>query len=44
MKKYTSINYDNAECKSCENVVPISYELIDECKNLDSMNRNKMNF
>ena len=37
-------NFEKAECKSCENVVPISSELDDDCKNRDSMNENMMNF
>ena len=42
MKKYTSIlkqpDFEKAECKNVEKVVPISSELIDGCKNQDSMN------
>ena len=38
------LDFDKAECKSFENVVPIVYELIDDCKNPDSMNKNKMIF
>ena len=37
-------DFEKAEYKSCENVVPISYELIDDCKNQYSMNENMMNF
>ena len=36
-------NFEKAECKNVEKVVPSSSELID-CKNQDSMNRNMMNF
>ena len=31
------------ECKNCENVVPISSELIDDCKHQDSINESMMN-
>ena len=36
-------NFEKAECKNVEKVVPISYDLIDDCKNQDSMNENMMN-
>ena len=36
-------DFEKAECKNFENVVPISFELIDDCKNQDSMNENMMN-
>ena len=31
-------DFEKAECKIVEKVVPIRYELIDECNNQDSMN------
>ena len=37
-------DFEKADCKNVENVVPISSELIDYCKNQDSMNGNTMNF
>ena len=37
-------DFEKVDCKSCENVVPISSELTDNCKNQDSMNKNMMNF
>ena len=37
-------NFEKVDCKNGENVVPISSELIDDCKNKDSMNENMMNF
>ena len=37
-------DFEKAECKNVEKVVPNSFELIDDCKNQDSMNRNMMNF
>ena len=36
--------FDNVECKNVEQVVPISLELIYDCKIQNSMNENKMNF
>ena len=36
-------DFEKAECKNVEKVVPINYELIDDCKNQDSMNENMMN-
>ena len=35
---------DNAENKIVEQIVPISPELINDCKNQNSMNENEMNF
>ena len=35
---------DNADCKNVEQVVPISPELIFDCKIQNSMNENEMNF
>ena len=35
---------DNADCKSVEQIVPISPELIYDCKIQNSMNENEMNF
>ena len=37
-------DFEKDDCKNVENVVPISFELIDDCKNQDSMNENMMNF
>ena len=37
-------DFEQADCKSCENVAPISSELIDDCKIQNSMNENMMNF
>ena len=37
-------DFEKADCKNIENVVPISSELINDCKNQDSMNKNMMNF
>ena len=37
-------DFEKVECKSCENVVRISSELTNDCKNQDSMNENMMNF
>ena len=37
-------DFEKAECKNVEKVVPISSELIDDCKNQDSMNENMINF
>ena len=37
-------DFEKAECKSYENVVPISSQLNDDCKNQDSMNEKMMNF
>ena len=37
-------DFEKTGYKSCENVVPISSELTDNCKNQDSMNENMMNF
>ena len=37
-------DFEKVECKNIENVVPISSELIEDCKNQDSMNENVMNF
>ena len=36
-------DFEKAKYKNIEKVVPISYELIDDCKNQDSMNENMMN-
>ena len=36
--------FDNAECKTKETIVPISYELKCDCKIQSSMNENEMNF
>ena len=36
-------DFEKAKCNNLENVVPISSELIDDCKNQDSMNENMMN-
>ena len=36
--------YDNAESKIVEQFIPISPELINDCKNHNSMNENEMNF
>ena len=38
------LDFEKAECKSYENVVPCNSGLIDDCKNQDSMNENMMNF
>ena len=35
---------DNADCNSVEQIVPISTELIHDCKIQNSMNENEMNF
>ena len=35
-------DFEQVECKIIEKVVPISYELIDDCKNQDSMNEHMM--
>ena len=37
-------DFDNAQCKNVEQVVPISHELIYDCKIQNSMNDNKKNF
>ena len=37
-------NFDNAECKIVEQVVPINPKLIYDCKIQNSMNENEMNF
>ena len=37
-------DFEKDECKSCENVVPIGFELIDECKIQNSMIERIMNF
>ena len=37
-------NCDNVEGKIIEQFVPISLELINDCKNQNSMNENEMNF
>ena len=37
-------NFEKVECNNVEKVVPSSSELIDDCKNQDSMNENMMNF
>ena len=37
-------DYDNDESKIIEQFVPISPELINDCKNHNSMNENEMNF
>ena len=36
-------DFEKAKCNNLENVVPISSESIDDCKNQDSMNENMMN-
>ena len=36
--------FDNVDCKIVETKVPISSKLINECKILNSMNENEMNF
>ena len=36
--------FDNAECKFVEQVVPINFELKYDCKIQNSMNENEMNF
>ena len=38
------LDFEKVDCKSSENVVPISFELTDDCKNQDSMSENMMNF
>ena len=38
------LEFDNVDCKTLEKVVPISYELIYDCKIQNSMNENEMNF
>ena len=37
-------DFNNADCKNVEQVVPISPELISDCKIQNSMNENEMNF
>ena len=37
-------DFDNVEFKNVESVVPISPELIYDCKIYNSMNENEMNF
>ena len=37
-------DFDNVECKIVEQVVPISSELVYDCKIQNSMNENEMNF
>ena len=37
------LDFEKAKYKIIEKVVPISYELVDDCKNQDSMNENMMN-
>ena len=37
-------DFDNAKCKTVEQVVPISPKLIYDCKIYNSMNENEMNF
>ena len=37
-------DFDNVKCKNVEQVVPISPELIYDCKIQNSMNENEMNF
>ena len=36
--------FDNTDCKIVETKVPISSELINDCKIQSSMNENEMNF
>ena len=38
------LGFDNVECKIVEQVVPISPDLIYDCKIQNSMNENEMNF
>ena len=38
------LEFDNTNCKIIETKVPISFELINDCKILSSMNENEMNF
>ena len=38
------LDFEKAEYKIIEKVVPISYELVDDCNNQDLMNENMMNF
>ena len=37
------LDFEKAECKTVEKIVPIKFELIDDCKNQDSMNEEMMN-
>ena len=37
-------DFDNVECKNVEQVVPVSLELIYDCKTQNAMNENEMNF
>ena len=43
-KNLKQLDFEKAECKNVEKVVPISSKLIDDCKNQDSMNENMMDF
>ena len=36
--------FDNTDCKIVETKVPVSYELINDCKIQSSINENEMNF
>ena len=36
--------FDNTDCKIVETKVPISFDLINDCKIQSSMNENEMNF
>ena len=36
--------FDNVDCKIVETKVPISFELLNDCKIHNSMNENEMNF
>ena len=36
--------FDNVDCKIVETKVPISFELLNDCKIQNSMNENEMNF
>ena len=41
---FKQLEFDNIECKIVEAKVPISSELINDCKIQSSMNENEMNF
>ena len=41
---FKQLDFEKAECKSCENIVPIISKLTDNFKNQDSMNEKIMNF
>ena len=43
-RSFKQPNFENVECKTMEIVVPISFELINDCKNQNLMNENMMNF